>query len=476
MPLGPAPVTLQRQVNDRRSPTCEASLHRPHRLRGRALGIALALTQVAGQVAGQGKAPAEEPLPQVAVAGPGATVQPMRSCSQGLAFDGFGQSWAMVLERTTRPRPGQNLWLHRSADGGSTWQQVVRVPFGWSESAALVGRPDDPLLHVACGGGRPGERFQSALYATFDVRTWTWSEPTCLWPGTGDTDQYFVWDLAAAADGTLLAVVGTRAQPPAPWPGPWSAGAFRLPVGATAWQGPLVLHQTHTATWVQAQWRGEVAEFVFRTRMLAQGQGQDLRFGASRWPAAAAIVGPTGASHDPLDGLRAAAQHTPGSASSFVLDASGGRSILFAGYTTRPNEPHALLLAHAPPDGPWTCTVVADDPNLPRSDVALQHFALVRGPGNHVVTLYSSCTEAHRRLYRRTFEAGQPLEPARVVATSEASGAFAHLVPIRDARFLSRLEAVVGGEREATPLGVRAILRPGPAQGRWLVPTPSAPR
>jgi hypothetical protein len=389
----------------------------------------------------------------------------MRSCAQGLCMDGFGQLWCLVLERTPRPQSGQHLWLHRSADGGLTWHQVARVPFGWSESAAIVGRPADPLLHVACGGGRPGEQLQSALYGTFDVRTWTWSTPTCLAQATGEIDQYHVWDLAAAVDGTLLAVVGSRAGPPAPWPGPWSAAAFRLPVGERVWHGPHVLHQTHTATWVQAQWRGPVAEFAFRTRLLAPGQAQQLRLATSRWP------------NPPTDGLDAlpATPHTPGNTSSFVLDASGRRSILFAGYTTQPRQPHALVLAHAPAGGPWTCTVVAEDPNLPIGEFAHQHFALVSGPGDHVVALYSLATESYRVLYRRTFEAGQALEAARVIARSQVGGAFARLLPVRDDRCVSRLEAVVGGDNEASPLGVRAILRPGPAHGRWLVPAPALP-
>lgn len=393
-----------------------------------------------------------------------------RSYAQAPTMDGFGDLWCVLLHRHKTTQASRSMWLARSADAGSTWQTVVEVPFAWSESAGLVGRPQDPNLYLACGGGLPGDRWMSAMFAAYDVRTGSWHPPTYLQKATGEHDQYHVWDLAAAADGTLAATIGTRAAPPPPWPGPWSSGVQYLRPGATEWTTPMPLYAGRNVVWPQAQWVGSEVRFSLRTQV----SSPPVPIHPALLMVDADAAGAPGRATE-LTPIAGPDQRGSFTAHSLVMAAHGGCSVLYTAYGVG-NLQSALELAYVPPtsreprQAPARRIEVCVDASMPAGEVAHENFALVRGPGSHVIAIYSLFSERHRALYRRTFDQGEPLEPPREIARSELAGAFARITAMRDERFATRVEALVSAEAEAIGLGVRAILRPGPNRNRWVIP------
>ncbi len=406
---------------------------------------------------------AEDGLPQVAQALPGHLVTSARSFSQGVALDARGRLWCLVSIRTLPEGGRRDLWLFGSGDDGGSWQSVAIVPQSWSESGAIAGEPGTDVLHLAWGGGLPGDRFMSALYRRFDTERRVWlGEAEALQRGTADADQYGVWDLAVGDDGAAVALVSTRKQPPQPWVGEWAAGLFLRAPQQGAWQGPFQVNTASSGVWCNLQLVGGRAHISYRTqpghRMIAY---RSFALGSRAFEQ----PGDVQVSVAPDTGLYVA------NGSALHVGPDGGRTILYpAARAAKPDQRGQLLIAHcAPGRTDWQTVALIDDPGITSADIAHEHFALVRGPGAQAIALYSKVGERHRVLYRRVIDDGKPMDQERVVAASDLDGAYARIVPMRDPRLSTRLWAVVAGEGPGAALGVRAVLAPHPLRTRWHV-------
>jgi len=402
---------------------------------------------------------AADGLPCVAPAIAGRAVSSVRAFSQGIAADAAGRLWCLVVET---PHPGgRHLWLHRSDDDGVTWAQRTEVPHAWGESGAIGGDPARGVLHVAFGGGMPGDKFMSAMCGTFDTENGVWlGEPVVLQQGSNEADQYDVWDLAVARDGSPVVMVSTRRAPKMPpWKSGWATGLFTCAVTDGAWRGPFQVNAQATSSWgnlqidadrVHASYRVGHRQIAYRSFSLSKAQFEQ--------------------EGDVLISDKLPAGQLVSNANSLIVDEFGGRTILFpvAGPKT---ELGRLAIAHAAAGAAWQMQTVALDPELGAGELAHEHAVLVRGPGMQAIALYSKATEQHRVLYRRIFESGRAMEPERVVATSLLAGAYARIVAMRDPRVVTRLWAVVAGQGNGAVLGVRAVLGSGEMRTRWWAPS-----
>jgi hypothetical protein len=232
----------------------------------------------------------------------------------------------------------------------------------------------------------------------------------------------------------------------------------RRPDGSD-WHGPLPIHEANFAVWATLQVHDGRAHATYRTTGEHSFIGyRSLSLAERTFDQAKDVE----VSVPPDDGNLFVAN-----ASALLIGPFGERTVVYpvAGRSFDGGRGQ-LLVAHAGHDGEWRTNVLADDPPLPSGNVAHEHFALARGPGKQAIAIYSKVHEAHRVLYRRILEDGVPMEPARVLARSDVSGAFERIVAMRDGRIATRLLAVVSGTGMAK-VGVRAVLAQRNVPTRW---------
>ncbi|MCA8978146.1 MAG: hypothetical protein KDC98_25690 [Planctomycetes bacterium] len=402
----------------------------------------------------------------------GREVQPMRAFSQGITADGHGQLWALVHDSGPGDEPERQLLMLCSTDGGATWQRRSRTPMPWSTFGALCGAPGSDVLHVAWTTRLAGSEFSSAVYQRFDAEQGAWlGEPEVLQTGKGAENQFGIGDFARAADGTLLVLVTTHRRPGAPWPSGWSTGLMLRQPGADSFAEPLVVNTSTFGVWANLQVRGGRAHASFRSSpMHSIIAYRSLDLTAGRWledEAPEISVGPdTG--------------RTVANASSLLVGPDDHRTVVYpaarqqAGALRGPggadngaNGNGCLLIAFADGSGSWRTTTLIEDPGLESGNIGHENFVLTPGPGHQVIALYSRFDEQHRVLYRRVIERGEPIGREEVVQRAELDGAFARLSAVRDARLLTRVQALVGGIGPGAELGVRAVLGRGRLPTRW---------
>ncbi|MCR9248554.1 MAG: hypothetical protein NXI31_26300 [bacterium] len=427
------------------------------------------LATTCGTAHAHAQAPAAEPeqpgavaadgLPLIARAVQGRTITAMRSFSQGLATDGQGRIWCMVAEHDDSEPEDRELWLHVSADRGTSWRRVPGSRALRSYYGALAGEPDSSVLHVVRCSRLGQEKYSSAVYQRFDTNKGAWlDEPEVLRRGNGDQDQFGVSDLAIGADGTVATLVTThRAPKRPPWPSGWSSGLFVHSPDAAAWQGPFPINVATYGVWANLQLLDGRAHTTYRTSPSHSMIGYrsfalaDQKFEQPK---------------DVEISVRPASGRFVSNASSLLIDPFGGITVLYPA-AGRKNGKGQILLARSEDGKRWQSSVLAEDPELHAGNLAHEHMALVRGPGRQAIALYSKQTEDHRVLYRRIIDGGRIMEAERELARSKLAGAYTRISTLRDPRCSSGVWAAVSGRDEGQALGVRAIRAKRAQPVRW---------
>ncbi|MFK7740283.1 MAG: hypothetical protein AB8H80_08160 [Planctomycetota bacterium] len=406
--------------------------------------------------------PSIEDLPAVALPDQDLHVSAMRSFSNGLTSDSTGRLWSLVqaVDRSAAAR--RELRLAWSSDHGRTWQSGATLPGAWAAYGAVAGEPRSNVLHLAWAGRREGDKWSCALYQRYDTEQQAFlGEPEALQVGVGKQDQFGVADLAIDAAGQVAVLVTTHRRPQRPpWPSGWSSGLMLRERGLGKWSKPYPLNTNTYGVWPSLQLHDGRAFAAYRT----SPHGSVIGYRSF------AVAARAFDQKDDVVVSRTTDGRAVANASSLLVDAFGGRTLVYPSARERGDFDGRLRIAYAEPgEDSWQTSVVVTDKRLQSGNLSHEHFALVRGPGRQVVVLYSKVTEEHRVLYRRTYDGGQPMEAERVVAQSELAGAFRRISAARDERLLSPVWALVSANVDdpAAKYGVRAVLAPRVAPPRW---------
>jgi hypothetical protein len=419
--------------------------------------VLLAAALVAQQPEGEHAA---EVLPQVVLPPKDGVVSVMRSFSQGLTIDADGKVWCLSYVSGVQ-QDSRELWLHKSDDDGRSWRRIRKAPTAWTVYGALVGAPQERVLHVAYAARVGDQKWTSALYQRFDIDQEVWlGEPEVLQRGTGGEDQFSICDLALGDDGAVTVLVSTHRRPKRPpWPSGWSSGLLVRGKGEKKWQGPFPIHTSTYGVWANLQLRDGTAHTTYRSSPSHSIIGyRSFAMATQKFEQ----------KKDVEISVRPKTGRYVSNSSSLVVHPFGSRTVLYpAASQGRGQRNGQLLLAFADEDDRWVTSVLCDDPAIVAGNYAYEYFALVQGPGTQAIALYSKMSENYRVLYRRFVDAGRPLGREQVVARSDLDGAFQRIVAMRDPRVRTGVQALVSGQGAGAALGVRAVLAPRPVKTRW---------
>ncbi len=350
-----------------------------------------------------------------------------------------GESWTSGLE----------LW--RSRDGSHGWQRATAMTVRGASDGAIV--VDGDHLAVLCSA-TGDDAFGDVWFQRFDPASSEWvGQPVSLMNGRGEEDQYFCYDLARTASGSLVAAIGSHRSPTLPgWASGWSSGARCLAAGGTEWSALQQANVGYSGVVANVVARGETVEFVYRTIH------EDTLLGLRTFDAAG------GAFVEAKDVCVIAPEHVGKNANVGVvcLDGSGGRTVLHVSAADMPGH-GTLAVSFSRPDGPVTTTTITADPPLLAGNENPGHFSLARGPGEQVFAYFSKVSEEHARLWQVVVEQGKPVVAPKVVVEG-APGQFQGVTGQRASSVFSGLHVATSGHPAEHPTGVVAVFGAWPAR------------
>lgn len=342
-----------------------------------------------------------------------------------------------------------DLELWRAHAGGATWRRVGVAPTRFDGEGSIV--RDGSLLAV-CWSSCDGKRWSDAWFQRFDPEREAWiGEPLRLTDATGEVNQHFVTDLARAANGALVAVVGCDGPLPFPLGNfCWSTGVRILPAGSSEWTPMQKANDTILGVCGNALVRGDRVDVTYRTNPSAAAHG--LRMvdvtKAELLPPMPPIT-----SSDPADDEQIA------NVGLWCGDDVGGRTLLFLRGAQAAGKGR-LSVAHDRGDGVFVVCDVADDPALVAGNETNEFFTLARGHGDQAHVCFAKRADDCTELWHATLSGGEVVRAPRVVARI-APQAFAALNGMRAPDAASTMLCVIGS---LAAEGGAGVVR---AYGRW---------
>lgn len=389
-------------------------------------------------------------LHTVVVAQPGGRTQ-VSASGRRLAIGGDGSLWAGVWQQDAA---GNRMFqVARSSDGGITWQAPIDTTTTDDGAGAIAAGTGCHDLHVVWHA-KNGGTYTSVYHQVLDTGTGTWrGSPQVLLAGVSSSDQYSAADIAVTASGSVVALVQTNRQPPAPWTGSWNAGLMVKRPGQTQWQGPFQINVGSSGTRADIQVRGEVVHCAYRSAVGGYGIFH-RRFDAEQlaWLDGGDVpVGPNGNTN-----LHAS------NANVLAIDGAGDAYVLYATGQSGPGQGE-VWLAHASAGNysSWTQQKVYDDPPLAWGNTTYSFYSLTV-QNDLVLVQYSKAQDGNTTLYQQGFAAGQRVFGEVPLIVTTQTGRFTEVTGFRDTRG-SGLSAIVNGTTAAAPDGIISVLLTGPA-------------
>lgn len=390
------------------------------------------------------------------------TVSTMACYQHGVAPARNGALFVLVVRATlVGPAPGHGssytseLELWRSDDRGGTWRRAQVAPTRGASDGAIV--PDGEGLACAWSAS-DGGAWANAYWQRYDVARDAWlGEPVRLTTATGDEDQYFVTDLARAANGALVVAIGSHRSPPAPtWNCGWSTGMRWLRAGSSEWSPLQQANVDSYGCCGNLLVRGDVVDFTYRScPSEAVHALRSFDTAKAVWIESEPIT-----PRDPPAGSYTA------NTGIWCADGTGGRALFHLVGDHRPGNGR-LVVSFARAGGPFVTTTVADDPPLQAGNENATHFTLARGPGNQVLAYFSKASEQFADLWQVLLEDGVPVgQPKQVV--KGAPQQFVLLNGMRIGEAHCGLHVVATSRNERSPGGVVAAFGTWPARTVWL--------
>lgn len=423
----------------------------------------LAAARLATQQPAAADAPVERHLATAArPADPAHRVESARPGQQAAVLTPGGRLCVGVREVDPAARePAARGLLRVSEDGGVTFTTLLELPGTPLRAPVLAADPERERVYVAWESAEHGS--SAVWFATADVETGALdAEPTLVEAPAPGEAPYLVEDLAVCTHGTVALAVTAHRRPPHPWR-PWSAALFVRAPGADRFGEMVPINLGSSGVAPDLELRDDVVDITYRT--IGDGsafgiylRSYDLRSGRFLQDRDVPV-------------RLADGDAQPANTSVTCVDGGGNRYVLYAMAAPHDSGVNRLELAFLPattqvstgtPD--WERQGVAADRALRGGNENPRHFALTRGPGDHVIALYSLVHEAHARLYARTFAQGEPFGEPRILAEGPP-GAFTLVAGVTDPRLLGLVLGAASGFDRARP-GGRVVL----AGRRWPLP------
>ncbi len=127
-----------------------------------------------------------------------------RPGGKSIAMDRLGRLFA--LSQVTHVDGRTEVHLHRSSDGGRSFETETTLRVADALRGSLVIDPDGSTLHIAWGQHRPGAPYQVG-YSRYDTRFRSWiGSDELLFPGATDGADWYWPELDVGRDGRVVVV------------------------------------------------------------------------------------------------------------------------------------------------------------------------------------------------------------------------------------------------------------------------------
>ncbi len=341
--------------------------------------------------------------------------------------------------------------LHRSDDGGRSWQLAARVDRAGAHDPLLARAPGRELVHLGFSAPTDGHpEFDGAWLRSFDVGQNAWTaEARLLAEGTGGNDQFLFSGLLSTADGDrLVAALTPHRSPHAGWTA-WSSSLLIGSGDGDEFGEPLRINVGTTGIAPAPSLAGDVLHLTYRTHGQSYGihlRSFDLATGSFLQPTDVPL---SPGKDQPLEATNVSSNALDANGNLYVLFERGGNAagqgcleVVFVPTATDPAQAGRSFATDA-----LRRIRLADDPPRLGGNYNPLDFVLVRGPGELVHAVYALASEQRRRLHVQTFALGQPVGEGRVLAEG-AAGAFERISPVEGSRPPGLVMVTVSGRSD----------------------------